>query len=98
ETREENVAFEEYNVGDTSENYTKKMIIEEIERQQPGGQVKYVQKNEDPRDYRVNFDKIRDRLGFSITLTVPQGISQTLSAVKDGFFADPDAPRYRNVN
>jgi hypothetical protein len=60
--------------------------------------VKYVQKNEDPRDYRVNFDKIRERLGFGITINVPQGIAQTIKAVKDGFFANPDDPKYKNVN
>jgi nucleoside-diphosphate-sugar epimerase len=98
EAPEEKVAFEVYNVGDTSENYTKKMIVSEIEKQLEGCQVKYVQKNEDPRDYRVNFDKIRDRLGFGITINVPQGIAQTIKAVKDGFFANPDDPKYKNVN
>jgi nucleoside-diphosphate-sugar epimerase len=98
EVPESDIAFEVYNVGDTSENYTKKMIVSEIEQQLPGCQVKYVQKNEDPRDYRVNFDKIRDRLGFRITLNVPQGIAQTIHAVQAGFFGNPDDPKYKNVS
>lgn len=98
ESDEEKIAFEVYNVGDTSENYTKKMIIEEIEKQIEPCMVKYVQKNEDPRDYRVNFDKIHNRLGFTITSKVPQGIAQTLKALNDGFFVNPDDPKYKNVS
>ena len=34
--------------------------------------VAYVHRNEDPRDYKVSFDKIRDRLGFETTLDRPR--------------------------
>jgi nucleoside-diphosphate-sugar epimerase len=98
EAPEEKIAFEVFNVGDTSENYTKKMIVDEIEKQLPGCSVKYVQKNEDPRDYRVNFEKIKKQLGFEITISVPQGISQISKAVKEGFFSNPDDAKYKNVN
>ena len=53
----DNVGFDVFNVGDTSENYTKKMIVEEISRQIPDSKISYVQKDEDPRDYRVSFEK-----------------------------------------
>ncbi|MCC7402033.1 MAG: NAD(P)-dependent oxidoreductase [Chitinophagaceae bacterium] len=98
EAPSEKVAFEVFNVGDTSENYQKKMIVEEIARQIPGTRVKYIQKNEDPRDYRVSFQKIKDRLGFSIRLKVPDGISEVIKVVKEGFLINPDDPKYRNVN
>ena len=58
------VAFDVFNVGCTEENYTKQMLVEEIKKQIPEAKVKYVQKNEDPRDYRVSFEKIKERLGF----------------------------------
>ena len=66
-----------YNVGDTSENYQKKMIVEEIIKQLPNSKIKYVEKDEDPRDYRVSFEKIEKELGFSITYKVSDGISES---------------------
>lgn len=97
EAVDEDVAFEVFNVGDTCQNFTKKMIVEEIQRQIPNCEVEYIEKKEDPRDYRVNFDKIRERLGFQITKTVPEGVSQIYQAIRQGFFVDPDEGKYRNV-
>lgn len=90
------VAFEVFNVGDTSENYTKKMIVDEISKQLPEAKISYVQKNEDPRDYRVSFEKIKEELGFKITLKVPQGIKQTKQVVEEGFFNNVDDMKFRN--
>lgn len=91
------VDFEVYNVGDTSENYQKQMIVDEISKQIADVKVKYVQKNEDPRDYRVAFEKIKNKLGFAISMKVPDGIAQIRQAVTDRFILNPDDARYRNV-
>jgi len=96
-TSPEKVAFEVFNVGDTSENYQKKMIVDEIKKRLPDAKISYVERHEDPRDYRVNCDKIRDVLGFKITKTVPDGIDQILQVVQDRFIQDPDSQRYHNV-
>ena len=93
----EKVAFEVFNVGDTSENYTKKMIVEEILKQIPEGRVRYVKKSEDPRDYRVNFAKISSQLGFKIRRRVPDGISEIASVLRSGLISNPDDKRYSNV-
>ncbi|ASQ89956.1 epimerase [Prosthecochloris sp. GSB1] len=93
---EDTVAFDVFNVGDTSENYRKQMIVDEILKQIPDARITYVQKNEDPRDYRVSFEKIAGRLGFSITKKVPDGIAQVIQVVRDGFITDPDRREYRN--
>ena len=89
--------FNIYNVGDTSENYQKQMIIEEILKQIPNGKVKYVKKDEDPRDYRVSFEKIKKELNFKITKKVPDGIKQIIQAIKSGLISNPDDSRYKNV-
>lgn len=97
EAEESKVAFDVFNVGNTDENYQKQMIVEEILKVIPDGKVKYVEKNEDPRDYRVNFDKIREKLGFEITLTVPEGIRSMYKAIKEGFVSNPDEQKYKNI-
>lgn len=96
DAEEEKVAFDVFNVGDTSENYQKQMIVDEILKQLPGSAIRYVSKNEDPRDYRVTFEKIRERLGFKISKTVPDGIRQIIQVVQDGFIPNPDANEFRN--
>ncbi len=91
------VAYNVFNVGDTSENYTKKMIADELLKLIPEGRVRYVKKDEDPRDYRVKFDKINNELKFKISKTVPEGIHDILSCLKLGVIANPDDSRHYNV-
>ncbi len=95
---EKQVAYEVFNVGDTGENYQKKMLVEEIQKQLGAVKVKYVPKVEDPRDYRVSFDKIQQRLGFKVTKKVPQGISDIIKVVQGGLLQNPDDPKYHNVS
>jgi len=97
EAPEEKVAFDVFNVGDTDENYQKEMIVSEILKIIPDGKIKYVEKDEDPRDYRVSFEKIHKELGFTITKRVPDGIEQIRKTIVDGFFKDPDDERYSNI-
>lgn len=91
-------AFDVFNVGDTEENYQKQMIVNLIRDRIQDAKVKYVSKQEDPRDYRVSFEKIKNKLGFRITKRVPEGVDQIIKAVNDGFILNPDDPKYRNVN
>ncbi|MGN6569443.1 MAG: NAD-dependent epimerase/dehydratase family protein [Flavipsychrobacter sp.] len=91
------VAFDVFNVGDTSENYQKKMIVDEVMKLIPDAQIKYVSKNEDPRDYRVSFEKINNKLGFKVTLKVPDGIAQMKKVLDDGFILNPDDKKYKNT-
>lgn len=91
------VKQEVFNVGDTSENYQKKMLAEELHAIIPDMKVRYVHKEEDPRDYRVSFDKIKNSLGYQITRKVPDGMREILSILGDGIISDPDAARYSNT-
>jgi nucleoside-diphosphate-sugar epimerase len=86
-----------FNVGDTKENYSKKMIAEEICKLVPDAKIKYVHKNEDPRDYRVDFTKIKNELGFSITKTVNEGLLEIHKILKDGIIKDPYSKTYQNI-
>ena len=93
----ERVEGQVFNVGDTRENYTKANLVELI-RERIDGEVTVdrVEVAEDPRDYRVSFNKIRDVLGFRVSRTVPQGIDEVLEVVGAGVVADHTDPRYRN--
>jgi len=86
-----------FNVGDTRENYQKKMLAEELKKLIPDLKIKYVKKDEDPRDYKVSFEKIKNVLGFQITKTVPQGMEEIIRVIKDNIISDPDNPRYSNI-
>lgn len=91
------VAFEVFNVGDTGENYRKADIVDAILDEIPNARVRYVKKDEDPRDYRVRFEKIKDVLGFGITRTVRDGIREVKQAIEDGILPRPFAAQYANV-
>ncbi len=91
------VAYQVFNVGDTSQNYSKRMLIDEIRKQVPGGNVIFIQKNEDPRNYRVNFDKIKQVLNFNSSKCVPEGIQEVLSCIKTGAISDPENSLYNNT-
>jgi len=93
----EKVAYNVFNVGNTDENYTKKMIADELMRQIPDARIKYVKKNDDPRDYRVNFGKIVSELGFVISKKVPEGIDEIYRSIKLGIVDDPDDQRFYNI-
>lgn len=96
ESPSEKVAYEVFNVGDTTENYTKKMLVEEIRKKIPEAKVKYVHKEEDPRDYKVGFEKIQSKLGFRISRRVPDGISEVIQVLRLGLLSDPDDKKYYN--
>jgi len=87
------------NVGSTDENYQKKTIVKLILRRKPemAGNVSFVTRDEDPRDYRVRFEKIKRLIGFDARRSVPDGIGEFITASENGFFGDGNDPFYRNI-
>jgi nucleoside-diphosphate-sugar epimerase len=94
---EEKVAHEVFNVGRSGENYRKLDIVEEIQKRLDSGKVSFVHRDEDPRDYKVSFDKVREVLAFETTMTVPGGIQEVADALSAGAFPDPFDRSYRNI-
>jgi nucleoside-diphosphate-sugar epimerase len=93
----ERVAGEVFNVGDTAENYRKLDLVELIREETDRGEVVFVQRTEDPRDYKVSFAKVAERLGYAVTSTVPDGIREIIAALDAGRFEDAFDGRYRNI-
>ncbi len=96
ESQKDKVKSQVFGVGDTKENYQKGMIIREINKL-VDGEIKYVAKNEDPRDYRVDFSKIKDELGFSISKTVPDGIREIKKIVESEIISDCYSSKFKNI-
>lgn len=97
DTPVETVGGQVFNTGRSGENYRKLDLVEEIGRQTDKGNVSYVTKTEDPRDYKVSFDKIKAVLGFETLMTVPDGIGEVIAALDAGTFEDPFDGRYKNI-
>jgi nucleoside-diphosphate-sugar epimerase len=93
----EKVAYNVFNVGDTTENYTKQMLVSEIKKVLPNSKIKYVKKNDDPRDYRVNCDKIKKELGFKISMRVSDGILEVKRMIEEKLIQDPENQKYYNI-
>jgi nucleoside-diphosphate-sugar epimerase len=91
------VAGEVFNAGHSDENYRKLDLVELITGELGRGDVEYVRKNEDPRDYKVSFEKIKRELGFEPQMRVPDGIAEIAAALDEQRFGDPFASRYSNI-
>lgn len=85
-----------FNVGASHQNFQKQQIVDLIRRQAPGATVEYVHVDQDPRDYRVSFAKIRDRLAFYTTRSVEEGVAEVARLVQQGVIADGSDACYRN--
>jgi nucleoside-diphosphate-sugar epimerase len=93
----EKVKSQVFNVGETSENYTKRNLMEEIAKVIKKTKAIYVDAADDPRDYRVNSDKIKNELGFTITKRVPDGIKEIYKVLQSGMIGDPHGQKFRNI-
>ncbi len=93
----ERVSGEVFNAGRSGENYRKLDLVQEITSLIDRGSVTFTRRDEDPRDYKVSFQKIHARLGVDPFMTVPAGIGELISALDTGAFGDPFDGRYRNT-
>jgi nucleoside-diphosphate-sugar epimerase len=91
------VAGEVFNVGDTGENYRKLDIVCLLRERFPNGDVKFVHRDEDPRDYRVSFERIAGELGFVPRMRVPDGIGEVVEGLEAQRFGDPFSPAHSNL-
>ena len=91
------VAGQVFNVGNTNLNYQKRQLVEIILAHIEGEvDIEWVHKEEDPRDYRVAFERIQATLGYRARRTVDDGIREIISAVTQGIIEDPGIAAYRN--
>ena len=91
------VAGHVFNAGHSDENYRKLDLVELMTAALGRGDVAYVERDEDPRDYKVSFEKIRASVGFEPDRRVADGIEEIVDALEARTFGDPFDSRFSNV-
>jgi nucleoside-diphosphate-sugar epimerase len=91
------VSGEVYNVGNDSENYTKKMLAEIIQEFVPSTEIEITEPKTDLRTYKVSFDKIKNNLKFISKKTARNSISDILTEIQKGNL-DPRASEFSNMS
>lgn len=74
--------FEIFNVGSSKNNYTKIMILEKIKKYIKRFKIIYKKNSFDPRDYRVNFDKIKKYYKLGSFISIDNGIKEIIGILK----------------
>jgi len=88
EAPKEIVDFEIFNAGGDENNYTKEMIAESIKNILSRGKINYLKNDVDPRNYRVNFDKLKKIINFTPKYSIEYGIEEVLSKIKQNKFSN----------
>jgi nucleoside-diphosphate-sugar epimerase len=86
-----------YNVGSDEQNFTLEQIGEMVKSLVPNAIFNCTEGGLDKRNYKVNFIKIKETLGFLPQYTVKQGIQQVIDAIESGKVKDYRDPLYSNV-
>jgi nucleoside-diphosphate-sugar epimerase len=98
ESRDQTIKGEVFNVGSTEENYQKKEIVKHITNRVPEADVDIVDKDiDDPRNYRVDFSKIHDELGFELEYDIEDTIENIKYFIDSGLLSEPYQDRFKNV-
>jgi nucleoside-diphosphate-sugar epimerase len=84
ESPEDKVSGEIFNVGSNNDNYIVKDIAQKVEEIVPDSIISFSKEaNKDHRSYQVNFDKIRDILGFKTKWNLTDGIKDIYKVIKN---------------
>ena len=93
----EKINFEIFNAGSSENNFTKRMLVNEISKIIPDRKINFFNKtSNDMRDYNVNFSKAFNTLKFKNNWNVEQGINEIISELKNKkyFFNDRSLGNY----
>lgn len=91
------ISGEIYNVGDNEQNYKKIDLAKLVQEHIPSTEIVIQESKKDPRNYKVSFDKIKNRLNFKIKKTVSDGIVEIVAEIKKGKI-DPRETEFSNMS
>jgi nucleoside-diphosphate-sugar epimerase len=86
-----------FNVGSNEQNYTIEQVAEIVRRNVPTARLVNFESDGDRRNYRVDFTRVRQTLGFTPRLTVEDGVRQVVDALRTGRVKDYRDSAYSNV-
>ena len=92
------VSGEVFNVGANHNNTQKIELANGVLEHVKGTELELVKQDNDPRSYRVDFTKIKERLGFEPEWTIDDGIREVHTALEAGVWHDTADSRYYNVS
>lgn len=84
------VSHQIFNSGDEKNTCTKRDLIKMIQVYIPNIEVNYISSGGDPRNYQVNFSKVRESLGFIAENSIENGIAEILGELKNKNFTIHD--------
>lgn len=87
ETPNHRTGFEVFNAGDDNNNATKQMIVDKVLEVVGERKVEYQEHGSDPRNYRVNFGKVREKLEFHAKYRILDGVREIVDSHERGFFS-----------
>ncbi len=97
EARPEQLSDAVLNVGSDEQNYTLGEIGKLVRSMVPTAELICTESEEDPRNYRVDFSRIRRALNFEPEWSLEAGIQQVIDAIRSGRVVDYRHPKYSNV-
>jgi nucleoside-diphosphate-sugar epimerase len=95
EAAAESVSGQVFNVGAAELNLQIAELGSVVAQVIPQVEIETVQ-TDDQRNYRVTFDKIRERLGFDCWKTVENGIREIYGAIRAGLITDFTTAQFNN--
>ena len=93
EAPRDKIAFEVFNAGGEVNNFTKQGILDNLLASLPDAKIRHKEHGSDPRNYRVNFRKVREALGFIPKYTIDHGVREVLGAIREHIFDRADLMR-----
>lgn len=84
-----------YNIGDTKLNLSKRQVCDTLKTYVPHLTVELQKEVNEPRDYKVSFDKV-NKAGFSTKRTLDDGIIEIKQALENQVFSDPFSSIHNN--
>ncbi len=98
EAEKQKISFQVFNAGGESNNYTKRMVIDEIKKFIINVNVIFKDKGQDPRNYRVNFNKVKKILKFEPKFSVNDGIGSLINEFQKNKFNDSYLNKFKYGN
>ncbi|MDG5820941.1 NAD-dependent epimerase/dehydratase family protein [Natronococcus sp. A-GB7] len=92
----EDVAGETFNVGSNEQNYRIDELATVVADAFPEAEIEYHDDRTDERSYRVEFEKLRSRLGFEPTRTIRDHCLELRAAFEADAFGATTATKYSN--